>query len=187
MIYTIGHGNRAIEEFIALLREVGIECLVDVRAYPASRRHPQFAGEALERSLAEAGIRYIWEGKALGGRRKLVKDSPHVALKNPGFRAYADHMMSAEFREGLARLIGLGRERRSAVMCAERLPWECHRNLIADRLVAGGAAVMHLGIAADARPHRLSPEARVEDGVVIYDAGAQRRLELPDARPKGAA
>lgn len=187
MIYTIGHGNRAAGEFVALLKQAGIECLVDVRAYPASRRHPQFGREALERSLAEAGIRYVWEGKALGGRRKPVKKSPHAALKSEGFRAYADHMMTDEFRQGLARLIEHGRGARTAIMCAERLPWECHRNLIADRLVAGGAAVMHLGIAADARPHRLSPEARVEDGVVIYDAGAQRRLELPDARPKGAA
>lgn len=187
MIYTIGHGNRDIGEFTALLREAGIECLVDVRAYPASRRHPHFARAALEQSLAGAGIRYVWEGTALGGRRKPVKDSPHTALRNEGFRAYADHMMTDEFRQGLGRLIELGRGARTAILCAERLPWGCHRKLIADRLVAGAAAVMHLGIAADARPHRLSPEARVEDGVVIYDAGAQRRLELPDVRPKGAA
>ena len=93
MIWTIGHGNRSIGEFVGLLKDAAIECLVDVRAYPASRRHPQFARERLDSSLADAGVRYLWEGTALGGRRKPGKNSPHVALRNGGFRAYADHMM----------------------------------------------------------------------------------------------
>lgn len=100
-IYTIGHGNRAIEEFVALLNEAGIECLVDVRAYPASRRHAQFGREALERSLADAGIRYMWEGGALGGRRRAQKNSPHTAFRNESFRAYADHMATGEFHQAI--------------------------------------------------------------------------------------
>jgi uncharacterized protein (DUF488 family) len=178
MIYTIGHGNRSIEEFLALLKEAGIECLVDVRAYPASRRHPQFAREALERSLGEGGIRYVWEGKALGGRRRLAKDTPHIALKSPAFRAYAGHMTTAEFREGLERLIELGREQGTAVMCAERLPWECHRHLISDSLVARDVAVEHIVTAGGARPHALSALARQEGNILIYDTGEQLGLKL---------
>ena len=178
MIYTIGHGNRSIEEFIGLLRETGIECLVDVRAYPASRRHPQFAREALERSLGEAGIRYLWEGKDLGGRRKLAKDSPHVALKNPGFRAYAAHMATDEFRQGVERLVEIGRSTRVCVMCAERLPWECHRNLISDSLVARGIPVTHVMAPGKAQPHVLSKLARRERDTLIYDAGEQLGLGL---------
>ena len=178
MIYTIGHGNRPLEEFVALLREVGIECLVDVRAYPASRRHPQFAGERLDSSLADADVRYLWEGKALGGRRKPGKDSPHVALRNGGFRAYADHMMKDEFREGLDRLIRLGRSERAAIMCAERLPWQCHRYLLADSLAACGLRVLHLMSPGKRLEHTLNPLARNDGGRLIYDAGEQLGLKL---------
>ncbi|MBI3045458.1 MAG: DUF488 domain-containing protein [Betaproteobacteria bacterium] len=177
-MWTIGHGNRSIEEFLGLLREAGIERLVDVRAYPASRRHPQFAGEALERSLAEAGIRYLWEGKDLGGRRKLAKNSLHVALKNPGFRAYADHMTTDEFRQGVERLVEIGRSTRVCVMCAERLPWECHRTLISDSLLARGIPVTHVTAPGKAQPHVLSKLARRERGTLIYDAGEQLGLGL---------
>jgi len=178
VIYTIGHGNRPIEEFLGLLKEAGIECLVDVRAYPASRRHPQFERATLEQSLPAAAIRYVWEGKALGGRRKLAKDSPHAALKSPGFRAYADHMGTEEFREGVARLVGLGRSTRAAIMCAERLPWECHRFLISDYLVAGGEKVTHLVNAGAAQDHRLNPIVRLRDGKLIYDGETQGELKL---------
>ena len=178
MIYTVGHGNRSIEEFLALLREAAIRCLVDVRAYPASRRHPQFAREALERSLGEAGIRYVWEGEALGGRRKASRDSPHIALRSPGFRAYADHMATREFHDGMGRLIELGRSARTSVMCAEGLPWECHRFLISDFLVAEGEKVIHLVNPGTAQEHRLNPLVRLEDGRLIYDAGKQLGLGL---------
>ncbi len=176
MIYTIGHGNRSIEEFIGLLGDAGIECLVDVRAYPASRRHPQFAREALERSLPAAGVRYVWEGTALGGRRKLAKDSPHAALKNPGFRAYAGHMGTEEFRDGVARLINLAQAERAAVMCAERLPWECHRYLVSDSLAARGVRVEHIVAAGGTQPHALNALARIEDGGLVYDGGCQLPL-----------
>ena len=177
MIYTIGHGNRSLEEFIGLLGGAGIECLVDVRAFPASR-HPQFAREALERSLPAAGIRYVWEGAALGGRRKLARDSLHVALRNPSFRAYAGHMGTEEFREGVERLIALGRSARAAVMCAERLPWQCHRFLISDYLVAGGEKVAHLVNAGAFRDHRLNTVARLRDGKLAYDGETQVQLEF---------
>lgn len=177
-LYTVGHGNRPIEEFVALLQEGGIECLVDVRAYPASRRHPQFAREALERSLADAGMRYVWEGKALGGRRKPVRNSPHTALRNDSFRAYADHMMTAEFQQALGRVVELGRSTRSAILCAERLPWQCHRHLVADSLVARGVPVTHLVAQGQARDHELSRLARNDGGRLIYDAGEQLGLKL---------
>ena len=178
MIWTIGHGNRSIDEFAGLLKDAAIECLVDVRAYPASRRHPQFARESLERSLADAGVRYVWEGKALGGRRKLEKNSPHVALKNAGFRAYADYMATEEFREGLVRLIALGRATPAAIMCAERLPWQCHRNLVADSLVARGLRVLHLMSPGKRLEHTLSPLARSDGERLVYDAGEQLGLGL---------
>lgn len=178
MIHTIGHGNRSIEEFIGLLREAGIGCLVDVRAYPASRRHPHFSQEALAKSLAEAGVRYVWEGKALGGRRKAGKDSPHVGLRNPAFRAFADHMATQDFRNGVARLIELACAAPAAIMCAERLPWQCHRFLISDYLVAGGHQVVHLISAGAQREHRLSAAARLRNGNLVYDGEAQRELTL---------
>jgi uncharacterized protein (DUF488 family) len=178
MIYTVGHGNRSIEEVLVLLKDAGIECLVDVRAYPASRRHPQFAREVLERSLTEAGLRYIWEGKALGGRRKLAQDSPHVALNNPGFRAYAGHMTTEEFRQALDTLVETGRGRRTAIMCAERLPWKCHRYLISDSLVALGVPVTHIVAPNQMRNHELSKLARNNGGRLVYDAGEQLGLKL---------
>lgn len=178
MIYTIGHGNRPLEEFVGLLGDAGIQCLVDVRAYPASRRHPQFSREALESSLPTVGIRYVWEGRALGGRRKPARDSLHVALRNPGFRAYADHMGSEEFREGVVRLVNLAGTECAAVMCAERLPWQCHRFLISDYLVAGGEKVAHLVNTGAARDHRLNPVARRRDGKLFYDGDTQGELGL---------
>lgn len=173
MIYTVGHGNRPIEEFIGLLREAGIECIVDVRAFPASRRYPQFGRESLERSLADAGIRYAWEGKSLGGRRRLVKNSTHLALKNAGFRAYAGHMETEVFQQGLDRLVETGRRQRSAVMCAERLPWQCHRNLVADSLIARGIRVLHLLSPGQSLEHALNRLARVDGRRLVYDAGEQ--------------
>jgi len=168
-IFTIGHGNRAIGEFIVLLQEADINCLVDVRAYPASRRHPQFARAALEQPLLDANIHYLWEGQALGGRRKPNKNSPHTALGNAGFRAYADHMLTAEFQQALDRLLALASGERIAIMCAERLPWQCHRYLIADSMVAHGEKVLHLIESEKQREHQLNEVARAEQGRVIYD------------------
>jgi uncharacterized protein (DUF488 family) len=177
-IYTAGHGNRPIEEFIGLLREAGVTCLVDVRAFPASRRHPHFARAALEQSLPAAGIRYVWEGQALGGRRKPLAQSPHVALRHPAFRAYADHMMTAGFRGAAERLLETARAAPAAVMCAERLPWQCHRFLISDYLVAGGHEVVHLINPGKQQKHRLNPIARPREGQLVYNGKSQSELEL---------
>jgi len=178
VIHTVGHGNRSIEEFIGLLREARIGYLVDVRAYPASRRHPHFSQEALGETLAEAGVRYVWEGKALGGRRRPGRNSPHVALRNPAFRAFADHMATQDFRDGVTRLAALARTAPAAIMCAERLPWQCHRFLISDYLAARGEQIVHLVGARAQREHRLSAAARLQDGNLVYDGETQRQLTL---------
>ena len=175
-IWTVGHGNRLAEEFLAVLGAAEIECLVDVRAYPASRRHPHFARVALEKSLAATGIRYIWEGAALGGRRRPRSDSPHTALRNAAFRAYADHMMTDEFRQGAHRLIGISGERHVAVMCAERLPWQCHRFLIADYLTAHRVRVIHLVNPGREQEHRMSDAARISEGGLVYDRDTQLEI-----------
>jgi uncharacterized protein (DUF488 family) len=177
-LYTAGHGNRPLEEFIALLSDAGVTCLVDVRAFPASRRYPHFGRAALERSLPESGIRYVWKGEALGGRRKPSPGSPHVALRHPAFRAYADHMMTQAFREAVERLVDTARTEATAVACAERLPWQCHRFLISDYLVAGGNDVVHLVNPGKQQPHRLNPVARVRDGELVYDGETQAELKL---------
>lgn len=159
-----------------MLDEAGIKCLVDVRAFPASRRHPHFARAALEESLPRAGMRYVWEGQALGGRRRLAEGSPNIALRNSSFRAYADHMATGEFREGIERLLELGRAAPAAVVCAERLPWQCHRYLISDYLLAGGHPVVHLVNPGTEQAHRLSSIARMREGRLLYDGDTQANL-----------
>ena len=177
-VYTIGHGNRALEEFIALLHDAAIACLVDVRAFPGSRKHPHFGRAELERSLPQAGIDYVWEGTALGGRRRPRPDSRHVALRNASFRAYADHMETELFSTGVERVLALAAAAPVALMCAERLPWQCHRYMIADYLVARGVEVRHLVNDSAPREHALRAEARKEDGRLVYDANTQAPLGL---------
>ncbi|MDB5866762.1 MAG: hypothetical protein JWO70_4568 [Betaproteobacteria bacterium] len=177
-IYTIGHGNRPLAELAELLKLHSVSYLVDVRAFPGSRRHPHFGREALERSLPEARVRYVWEGKALGGRRRAKPDSPHVALRNDSFRAYADHMESGEFQEGIGRLLAISASERPAIMCAERLPWQCHRFMISDYLVAAGIEVLHVIDASAPRAHTLRAEVRLSEGQLIYDGQTQSELGL---------
>ena len=177
-VYTIGHGNRPLEELVSLLQQHAIGCLVDVRMFPGSRRHPHFGRGELETSLPAAGVRYVWEGTALGGRRRPRPDSPHVAMRNDSFRAYADHMQSAEFREGVERLLAVAREMRPAIMCAERLPWQCHRYMISDYLVANGIEVRHVIDAKPPREHALRAEARIARDGLVYDGGSQPTLDL---------
>ena len=177
-ILTIGHGNRPIDEFLALLRSASVECLFDVRAFPGSRRHPHFGRAQLESSLPAAGIEYAWKGEALGGRRRPRADSPHVALRNASFRAYADHMQTDAFRAAAQRLMEEGAQRTIAIMCAERLPWQCHRYMIADFLVAFGTEVLHVIDGAGPRSHALRTEARMTRAGLIYDVGAQPALDI---------
>jgi uncharacterized protein (DUF488 family) len=177
-IYTIGHGNRPLIELTSLLQGAGITCLVDVRAFPGSRRHPQFGRGELERTLPQAGIEYVWEGASLGGRRRPRADSPHSALRNASFRAYADHMESEIFRDGIGRLTQHAVQNPTAIMCAERLPWQCHRYMIADYLVSRGIDVLHIMDANRPKRHQLRAEARVTGERLIYDATVPRELDL---------
>jgi uncharacterized protein (DUF488 family) len=177
-LYTIGHGNRTLEELLALLWAVEAGCLIDVRAHPGSRRHPHFGRTALEGVLPRQGIEYVWEGEALGGRRRLKAATRHTALRNESFRAYAHHMESLAFRGGIERVLALAQERRAALMCAERLPWHCHRYLIADYLVAHGHAVLHVIGSEAPRLHAVNRAARLVDDELVYDALAHDALDL---------
>jgi len=167
VIFTVGHSTRRQDELIAILKEAGVELLVDVRRFPGSRRHPQFGKEALAAGLAAAGIAYRHEPD-LGGRRAPRPDSPNTAWRVAGFRGYADHMANSEFRSALERLVASPRVP-TAVMCAEARPGKCHRQLIADALVARGVSVVHLLGRGQQETHVLNPNAVAGvDGVVVY-------------------
>jgi uncharacterized protein (DUF488 family) len=167
-VWTIGHSNRSLGEFLALLRGSPIEAVADVRRYPASRVHPHFDREELERSLAEEGIAYR-HFVDLGGRRsKRAAGSVNTAWRVDAFNAFADHMQTETFSASLAGLIELAEARRTAIMCAEALPWQCHRRLIADALVAKGFCVMDIIGPGQVRPHELPDFARVAHGQVTY-------------------
>lgn len=170
-LLTVGHGTLAAGDLAALLREAGVACLVDVRSYPGSRRNPHFGRDAMERWVPEAGIGYRWE-RDLGGRRRPVPGSRHVALRVEAFRAYADHMETGAFREGIERLLAQADEAPSAVMCSESLWWRCHRRLLADHLVlVRGVGVQHLMHDGRLAAHQVTDGARRAEGHVVYDAG----------------
>lgn len=175
-LLTVGHSNRALQDFIALLAAHGVGAIADVRRLPASRRHPHFAGSALERSLGAAGIGYLHIPE-LGGMREPLAGSPHTALAEGAFRGYADHMASAEFARGVTRLLELAAAKTTAAMCAEADPKHCHRSLLADALLARGSTVAHILDAGTPRAHELHRGVRIEGGAPVYD-GAQRRLPL---------
>ena len=167
-LYTIGHSTRTFDELVSALKAHGIETLVDIRAFPMSRRLPHFNRESIERSLPEQGIRYVWM-KALGGYRKATrKDSPHTALRNASFRNYADYTLTPEFEHAMAELLQIAKILRTAYMCAERVYFRCHRMIVSDWLVAHGHEVLHIDAEGPTRPHKLFAEARLIDGQVIY-------------------
>ncbi|MFT3776089.1 MAG: DUF488 domain-containing protein [Minicystis sp.] len=170
-LYTVGHGNRSLDELIDVLRAAGIGRLVDVRRYPGSRRHPHFSRPSLAQDLPRAGIFYDFRGDELGGRRRPAPSSRHPAWRDPSFRAYADHMDTPVFREALLRLeADAAAGPPLAFMCAETLWWQCHRRLIADALTVRGREVIHLFSATERRPHQLHPDLRVDDeGRPVYD------------------
>ena len=175
-VFGVGHSNRSADAFVAILRTHGIGAVADVRAFPRSRRWPQFDGDALAAALAEAGIAYHWLGAELGGYRKSRGPSRHTSLSE-GFRAYADHMETAGFRGGVARLLAIAREAPTACLCAEKDWRTCHRRHLSDRLVAlEGVEVVHLVDDATTEPHRIDPRARLVDGSLVYDRGRQARL-----------
>ncbi len=175
-IYTIGHSTRSLDELIGLLKEHEVEVLADIRSFPRSARHPHFNQELLSQRLPEAGIDYRWLGKELGGyRTQKDTNSPHTALRSPGFRNYADHMPSKEFGLGIEELLRLAGKQRLAVMCAELLWWRCHRALVSDYLSAyRKVEILHILEKGKTQPHRLHRAARVIDGRLVYDVKAQQ-------------
>jgi uncharacterized protein (DUF488 family) len=156
-----------------VLKAHGIEAIADVRRFPASRRHPQFNREAMERALAAAGIEYV-HFDHLGGRRPARPDSRNTAWRNTSFRGYADYMDTPEYRRAEASLASLAEEKRTAMMCAESVWWHCHRGLIADSLKARGWEVLHIADAAAPKEHPYTGAARVADGRLSYAAGQEK-------------
>jgi uncharacterized protein (DUF488 family) len=168
VLYSIGHSTRSLEELIGPLRAHQIQTLIDIRAFPMSRRLPQFNRDSLEQSLPAAGIRYL-SMTALGGyRKKLLEESPHIALRNQSFRNYADYMLTPEFEHAMSELLALAENSRTACMCAERVYFRCHRMLVSDWLVARGHEVLHIDATGPVKQHKLMAEARIIGGRLIY-------------------
>jgi uncharacterized protein (DUF488 family) len=176
-VFTIGHSTRTIEEFLAILAAHGIERLVDVRSIPKSRRVPQFNSDSLAASLREKGIEYV-HLKSLGGLRHAKKDSVNLGWRNASFRGYADYMATEEFRAGIARLLELAREKRTAIMCAEAVPWRCHRSLIGDALLVRGVDVEDIMTATSVQPHEMTSFAKT-DGLDIHYPAERDQSTLP--------
>ena len=182
VVYSLGHSNVSADEFFSRVESAGVRVLVDVRAFPASRRHPHFVREALADASARRGVAYHWM-PALGGRRRaVVSTSPHVAWEVPAFRNYADYADTAEFAAALGDLEAIARAAPTAFMCAEALWWRCHRRLIADQLLVHGWDVRHIGADGPLTEHRLPDFARVAEGRIVYDVGATPSLALPERR-----
>jgi uncharacterized protein (DUF488 family) len=167
LVLTIGHSNRSLEDFLGLLKIHRVDLLVDVRSMPRSRYNPQFNRETLPGALAPVGVEYF-HMPGLGGLRQARPDSENTGWTNKSFRGYADYMQTGEFEKNLADLQSLEKGRTVAIMCAEAVPWRCHRSLIADALTVRGAAVEHIMSAARPEPHRLTAFARVEGERVTY-------------------
>ena len=167
VIFTVGHSTRSIGDFISLLHENRIQLLVDIRTIPNSRHNPQFGKESLANSLRAAGLDYT-HMPSLGGLRHARKDSPNLGWRNESFRGFADYMQTGEFEEALTQLMAAAAETRLAVMCAEAVPWRCHRSLVADALSARGIQVLHIMGSGKATPHRMTSFAIVEGNRVWY-------------------
>jgi uncharacterized protein (DUF488 family) len=175
VVWSLGHSTRTLAEFVALCRVHEVRRIVDVRRYPTSRRHPHFAKDSLALALPREGLHYV-HLVDLGGHREPRPDSRHTALVDGAFRGYADHMETPAFAAALAHLMTLARERRTAVMCAEARPDDCHRKLLCDRLVALGVEVLHARDEHTVEPHRLAPAAELERGQLVYRAPHQPGL-----------
>ncbi|MGI8506524.1 MAG: DUF488 domain-containing protein [Solirubrobacteraceae bacterium] len=176
-LLTVGHSTHTIEEFLGLLDGAGVEQVADVRRFPGSRRHPQFGSDALAASLVAAGLHYEHLPE-LGGRRPVKPDSPNDGWRVAAFRGYADHLRTPEFAAGRSRLAALAAERRTAIMCAEGLPWRCHRRLIADVFVLAGWRVLDLMPAGNLDQHALPAFARAaEDGLPLYSSSGETLFE----------
>jgi uncharacterized protein (DUF488 family) len=166
-VWTVGHSTRSASEFGQILLAHEIKVLVDVRSFPGSRRYPQFNQVSLSGALADLHIDYH-HAPLLGGRRKPKADSLNTAWQNSSFRAYADYMETADFKQGVEELLELAAANRTAVMCAEAVWWRCHRSLIADYLKAGGHSVLHIMDASKIEEHPFTTAARIVDGQLSY-------------------
>jgi uncharacterized protein (DUF488 family) len=166
-IWTVGHSTHTATNFAQILTAHSIQALVDVRSFPGSRRYPQFNKESLAASLKQLGIDYH-HAPLLGGRRQPRKDSHNTAWQNPSFRAYADHMESEDFKQGIEDLLALAARKRTTIMCAEALWWRCHRSLISDHLKANGFHVIHLIDERKTEEHPFTAAARIVDGALSY-------------------
>jgi uncharacterized protein (DUF488 family) len=178
LVCTIGHSNRPIDVFIDLLRQNGIACLLDIRTVPKSRHNPQFGQDQLSSSLAEAGIEYRYL-RGLGGLRRPHKDSPNAGWRNMSFRGYADYMQTEEFAANVDAVIELARTKTCALMCAEAVPWRCHRSLVADALLVRGVRVDDIIDARSRKPHKLTPFAHVDGLRITYPPAPE-----PDPAPE---
>jgi uncharacterized protein (DUF488 family) len=167
IVCTIGHSNRSIEEFIGLLKQNGIDCVLDIRTVPKSRHNPQFGQDRLPDSLAAAGIGYRYLA-GLGGLRHPRKDSPNGAWRNASFRGYADYMQTEAFAENVDAVAALAQDRRCVLMCAEAVPWRCHRSMVGDALLVRGIAVEDIIGPQKRKPHRLTPFAKVDGLRITY-------------------
>lgn len=167
-VYTIGHSTRSLDELMAVLHGHQIQVLVDIRAFPMSRRLPQFNRDSLQQTLPAAGIRYEWKKELGGYRKKIREDSPHIAMRNASFRNYADYMLTPDFERAIAELMAIAQQERTAYMCAERVYFRCHRMLVSDWLVAHGHQVLHIDGAGPVRPHALTADARIIAGKLLY-------------------
>jgi uncharacterized protein (DUF488 family) len=176
-VLTVGHSARCIDEFIFLLKAHGVDQLVDVRSIPKSRHVPQFNSDALADALRDAGIKYV-HLPSLGGRRHTKKDSPNTGWRNASFRGYADYMSTQEFQDGLDRLLELAHAKRTAIMCAEAVPWRCHRSLIGDALLVRGVQVDDIMSPTSRREHELTQFAKVKGLEITYPGDAAQK-ELP--------
>lgn len=169
-VYTIGHSTRSFDELASLLASFQVSTLVDIRTVPRSRHNPQFNADTLGPALVARGIEYVQVSR-LGGLRRARKDSVNGGWRNASFRGFADYMATEEFEKGLEELRGRADEGAVAIMCAEAVPWRCHRSLVADALVSRGGEVEHIMGARHASPHRMTPFARMDGMRVTYPAG----------------
>jgi uncharacterized protein (DUF488 family) len=187
IVLTVGHSTRTLEEFIGLLQAHGATCVADVRTVPRSRHNPQFNKASLPRALKKAGLRYV-HLPGLGGLRHAKRDSINLGWRNASFRGYADYMQTPEFEQSLVELIQLAKQDRIVIMCAEAVPWRCHRSLIADALLVRGIHTEDIMSPTRRQAHTLTPFAKVRGTTIAYPAGASqstpKKPSVKRARPR---
>jgi uncharacterized protein (DUF488 family) len=185
VVFTIGHSTRTISEFIDIIKAYGIKKVVDIRTIPRSRYNPQFNEDTIRESLKAVKIGYL-HMKGLGGLRHALKDSPNMAWKNASFRGFADYMQTGDFDESLEKLIEAAAKRATVIMCAEAVPWRCHRSLVGDALLVRGVQVRDIMSVSSSRDHTLTPWAKVRGKRITYpsELGAQNTATLMKGKPR---